>query len=131
MDGLILDFAPDMLRISRTGCFRMVARFLSAALLTCVIVGIARAEHDRPERKTILKVPPNYPETAKRLHLSGTVTIEIDIAEDGSVRVVKILGGNPLLADCAAKALAKWKYERARAETREVHITFTAPENSY
>jgi TonB family protein len=111
----------------------MLARLLGAALLTCVIVGIgdARAEHEPSQRKTVLKVPPDYPETAKRLHLSGTVRIEIDIAEDGSVKVVKILGGNPVLADCAAKALAKWKYERARAETREVRITFTAPENSY
>jgi TonB family protein len=60
---------------------------------------------------------PEYPAFAKRYKLQGTVRLLAVIAPDGSVKEVKTLGGNAVLAQAAADAVKKWKYEPAPAES--------------
>jgi len=60
---------------------------------------------------------PGYPGIAKRYKLQGTVRLLAVVAPDGSVKEVKTLGGNPVLAQAAADAVKKWKYEPAAAES--------------
>jgi TonB family protein len=109
----------------RTAQRPIYRHILSLSLLgTSLLLGTAGQAH-ASERKTLSTLSPTYPEVAKRLRLTGMVRIQIQIAEDGSVAVVKVLGGHPLLADSAARAVAKWKYERGAAETKEVQVRFT------
>lgn len=80
------------------------------------------------ERKTKENTPPAYPEMAKSMHLAGTVKVQITITPQGQVRDAKILGGHPLLADAAMRAISKWKYEPGPEETKVVQVDFKRPE---
>ncbi len=98
---------------------------VSLALLACV-ASPARsfAATDEDGRKIKQQVQPVYPELAKNMHLQGTVKLELVISPTGSVRSVKVLGGHPVLADAAEKAVKNWKYEAGQEETRTVSIDF-------
>jgi periplasmic protein TonB len=60
--------------------------------------------------KLIHKVDPVYPAQARMQRVSGIVALEITIAEDGSVRDVKLISGPAMLATAASDALRKWRY---------------------
>ena len=80
------------------------------------------------ERKAKDSVPPVYPEMAKSMHLAGTVKVQITITPQGQVRDAKIIGGHPLLADAAVRAISKWRYEPGAEETKVVQVDFKRPE---
>jgi TonB family protein len=58
----------------------------------------------------IHKIEPVYPREALSQRISGTVTLTASIAEDGSVREVKIVQGDPTLAAAAVAAVRQWRY---------------------
>jgi TonB family protein len=95
----------------------MVAMALCAGLFAWA--GSAQAG-ERAERKAVAKVPAVYPEVAKRYNIRGLVKLEVVVRGDGSVKSVKVLGGNPVLIDAAADAVRKWRFEPASHETVEV-----------
>ena len=70
-------------------------------------------------RKLIKKVDPVYPDLARKMHMTGTVKVEISIATDGNVHEVKLLGGNPVLAAAVEDAVKQWKYASGTAETKK------------
>lgn len=55
-------------------------------------------------------VQPVYPENAKLWHLEGDVALELSIGAKGSVRKVRVLRGNPILAQAATEAAQQWQY---------------------
>ena len=63
----------------------------------------------RPPQK-IHHVPPAYPAIAQAARISGTVTLEALIAEDGSVREVKVLKTVALLDAAAIDAVRQWRF---------------------
>ena len=65
-----------------------------------------------------------YPEIAKKLSLSGVVKLEVLVAQNGDVRDVKVLGGNPLLAEAAVSAVKQWKYESGEEGKQLVDVKF-------
>lgn len=77
------------------------------------------------ERKIVYQKQPEYPTIAAQMNLHGTVRLKIWIASDGSVRRVEYIGGHPLLAESAVKAIKQWKYEAGPNEsTLELDIKF-------
>ncbi len=80
------------------------------------------------DRKPKEAVPPTYPEMAKSMHLAGTVKVQITITPKGEVKDAKVLGGHPLLADAAVRAIQKWRYEPGPEETKVVQVDFKRPE---
>ncbi|HTX77140.1 MAG TPA: energy transducer TonB [Terracidiphilus sp.] len=71
------------------------------------------------------KVAPVYPELAKRLQISGTVTIEATVEPDGSVSDVKTVSGNHMLSPAAENAVRKWKFEPAAGKTTvDIDVVF-------
>jgi len=66
-----------------------------------------------------LRVPPVYPELAKRMKISGTVKIAATVDADGKVTAVKTLEGNRMLSSAAEEAVRKWKFESGAGETTE------------
>jgi TonB family protein len=42
--------------------------------------------------------------------------VEVQVAPNGAVRNVKLLGGNPILGQSTMKAVKMWKYAPAAAE---------------
>lgn len=55
-------------------------------------------------------VAPKYPELAVRAHVDGVVILEALIAEDGSVRDVKVLRSKALLDAAAIDAVRQWRF---------------------
>ena len=55
-------------------------------------------------------VAPSYPPIAQAAKISGVVIIEALIAEDGSVRDVKVLKSVPLLDAAATDAVRQWRF---------------------
>ena len=84
----------------------------------------ASAAAEEGPRRVERNIPPEYPEIASRMKLTGTVHVEAVVRPDGTVKEVRILGGHPLLADSVARAVKQWKYQAAPKETEEI-IKFT------
>jgi len=80
------------------------------------------AEHPRA---VVRSEDPEYPEVAKKMGLHGTVKLRLWITPDGTVRRVEYIGGHPLLAESALKAVKNWKYATATQESETtVEIKF-------
>lgn len=77
------------------------------------------AQDAEPARKIVTKVSPQYPALAREMRISGNVRVEALVAPNGKVRLVEIKGGHPVLAQAAADAVNRWKWEPAKNETRE------------
>ena len=95
-------------------------------ILVCVILlaGASWAA-DQPERKLVSRQQAEYPATAAKMNLHGTVKMRIWINPDGSVRRLEYIGGHPLLAESALKAVKNWKYQPGPKEsTAQVEVTF-------
>ena len=54
------------------------------------------------------------------MSLHGTVRLRVWVTPQGSVRKVEYIGGHPLLAESAVKAVKNWKFEPASRETTEL-----------
>ena len=63
----------------------------------------------RPPQK-VHHVAPLYPPIAQQAKISGVVIVEALIAEDGSVRDVKVLKSVPLLDAAATDAVRQWRF---------------------
>ena len=93
-----------------------IAVLLGVCVLAYAVPALAQ---DRPVRikpseangAVVNKVPPKYPEMAKRMNLSGTVELDAVISREGKVESVRVLKGNPLLTGSARMALKKWRFK--------------------
>ncbi len=75
---------------------------------------------DKAERQAVQHDDAEYPAIAAKMALHGTVKLRVWIAADGSVRRVEYIGGHPLLAESAVKAVKNWKYEAAKTESNQI-----------
>jgi TonB family protein len=98
--------------------------FQAVALALVLTIAVPlRAADDRPIRS---RVAPVYPEIAKRLKISGLVTIEAKVDADGKVSDVKTLSGNRALSAAAEEAVRRWKFEPGTGQTTvNVSINFS------
>jgi protein TonB len=78
----------------------------------------------KPPQK-IHHVAPKYPDIAQRARVSGVVVVEAVIAEDGSVRDVKILRSVPLLDDAAMDAVRQWRFTPTLLSGTPVQVIMT------
>jgi Ca-activated chloride channel homolog len=62
------------------------------------------------ESKLIRKVDPVYPELAKQARVSGTVSLELTVDEEGNVSDARVRNGHVLLNQAAIDAVKQWKY---------------------
>jgi TonB family protein len=71
----------------------------------------------RPIKK---RVQPAYPELARKMHISGSVKMEVNVDADGQVQDVSVVKGHSLLRDAATTAVKKWVFQPAAAKTIEL-----------
>lgn len=76
-------------------------------------------------RRVVRKVDPQYPATAKRMNLGGTVKVIAVVASDGSVKKVEPVGGSPILVQAAQSAISQWKYAPGSESKETVELHFT------
>ncbi|MGA9529223.1 MAG: TonB family protein [Terriglobales bacterium] len=80
---------------------------------------------NKQEPHVLYRVNPQYPEIMRAHALGGTVRLSVTVAPSGSVKKVDLIGGDPVLGQAAAAAIAQWKYApRSSPSTVEVIITF-------
>lgn len=65
---------------------------------------------------------PKYPEEARKSNLQGEVILHIVVARDGSVKKLKVVSGEPVLAKAAAEAVSKWKFQPTVADGKAVEV---------
>ena len=57
------------------------------------------------------KVQPTYPSTALHMRVEGSVQLLATIGKSGSITAVKVISGEPVLAQAALAAVKQWKYK--------------------
>lgn len=62
------------------------------------------------EAALIHKVQPEYPNTARIVHISGTVRLRAIIGTDGRIRELEVINGNAFLQASAVAAVRQWRY---------------------
>jgi len=89
-------------------------------------VKVLMVSHGRSvERRLLTRVEPEYPETLQRLQIGGVVRLAVTISPRGIVEKVALLGGNPILAEAASKAVRQWVYTPGPSQTTiEVIVPF-------
>jgi TonB family protein len=88
-------------------------------LFSLALLGGCLWAADVSARKLVKHDDPQYPEIAARMSIHGTVKFRVWVAPDGSVRRVEYIGGHPLLAEAALKAIKTWKFIAASRESIE------------
>ncbi|MFY9845210.1 MAG: energy transducer TonB [Terriglobales bacterium] len=104
---------------------------IAVALFAAMSSGTSAAQApDHTERKVVSRIPPFYPEIAKRMRITGVVRLEVVVRANGKVKSSKVLGGSPVLIQPATEAVSKWKFETAPEDTtEEVQIVFELPQS--
>jgi TonB family protein len=84
-------------------------------------------------RHLIHRVEPEYPAEAREQHIQGSVVLNVQVMDDGSVGNIEIVSGDPSLADATVRAVKQWKYQPnivngvpAQSLTR-ITVKFTLP----
>jgi protein TonB len=78
----------------------------------------------RPPQR-VVDVAPIYPPIARAAGVEGIVILEAVIAEDGSVRDVRVLRSNPLLEAAALEAVRQWRFSPTLLNGEPVPIVMT------
>ncbi|WP_213807662.1 TonB family protein [Granulicella sp. dw_53] len=111
-DPIMTPFRGGPVRYCRPNLRRSTLNFLRVLsvvfALTVLTTSVAplRAE----ERASIVRVPPAYPEMAKRMHITGTVKVVVTVDAAGSVLRAESDSGNKMLAPAAIDAVKHWKF---------------------
>lgn len=63
------------------------------------------------QNQILKKVPPIYPDEAKKARIQGKVQLEAIIGKTGEVENLKIISGDPMLQQSAMDAVRQWTYK--------------------
>lgn len=68
---------------------------------------------------------PSYPPLAQRAGIHGLVTLQVKLAKDGHIEVLRVLEGEPVLADAAIDAVKRWRAKPAWVKGKLCEVTST------
>jgi periplasmic protein TonB len=91
----------------------LAVSFAPALVAEDLVVRISDAD---AQKAAITKASPDYPPMAKQMHVSGPVTVEAEVTQEGEVAKVQPVSGNALLSSAAVSAVKKWKFKPFTAE---------------
>jgi TonB family protein len=94
-----------------------IGKITAGAIFAAALSLTAPRMSAQENRKALASPTPAYPEVARRLHLAGTVKVQVVIGMDGRIKEVKVIGGHPVLVDAVQETLKNWKYAPASGET--------------
>jgi TonB family protein len=93
---------------------------IRGAVLLALLAVFSIGAFAEDNRKAKSEVKPPFPELAKKMNLSGTVKVQVEISPSGTVTSAKAIGGHPLFIDAAVDAVKKWRFEPAPTATSQV-----------
>jgi TonB family protein len=105
-----------------------------------VIGGIISSERVRVSQGVsnglvVKKVPPHYPEEARKGRIQGTVVMHAIISKAGDIATLELISGHPALAPAAIEAVKQWKYKPYLLNGKpvevdtQIQVNFTLSEN--
>lgn len=101
----------------------LLGALILGGFLSCSWTVIGQAQDST--RKIVKKVTAQYPSILKSKGIGGMVRLKVFVKPDGSVRDTEVVGGNPILAESAQKAVLQWRFTPASSETNlEVSVVF-------
>jgi TonB family protein len=96
----------------------MVMGFVEAIALGLILAIVSPASAGEA-RAVKTRIPPVYPEIAKRMKITGSVHLEAVVDAQGKVKDVKEISGNHMLAMAAEEAVRQWKFSPGSGDTSE------------
>ena len=102
---------------------RLKPHRIFSGLLFCLLLifsWLSPGSAQDSDRKVLKRVVPQYPAILKGKGIGGTVKLSVVIRPDGSVKNTIVVGGNPILAESAQKAVVQWKFSPGATETTMV-----------
>lgn len=103
-----MNFAGQISQVSRIA--KCVSSKTFIALALGAVSSIAPLALHADDRAVVHKVPPVYPDLAKRMHISGTVRVVTTVDATGAVTKAEGQGSNKLLLGAAEDAVKHWKF---------------------
>jgi protein TonB len=70
---------------------------------------------------------PAYPEQARREGITGKVVLHVYVDEEGTPCWVRVLKGDPILADASVEAIRRWRFHPATSRGIPVGVWFEIP----
>jgi TonB family protein len=83
---------------------------------------VKRVSSDEAMKAVTSKTKPEYDIIARKLKLSGPVSLDVTIAEDGTVETVVVVSGNPVLARLATTAMKQWKFTPFKSDGKAIKV---------
>jgi len=83
---------------------------VAASSLLIAAESIFAAPPAEARRAVVVRVQPVYPELAKRMGISGIVTLRAIVLPDGTVSETHIENGHALLRQAAVEAVRHWRF---------------------
>jgi TonB family protein len=118
---LAIDFGGDSSIYNGVG---KVSSRLALLLCICILAtgspsALLAQFEDHPTRKILQSQKPQYPGILKTLGIGGVVRLNARVLANGTVAQISVVGGNPVLAESAVKAVMTWKFAPAAAASNE------------
>jgi len=75
------------------------------------------------EKAVLLYQPwPKYPPEAVKAGVQGMVRLEAIVGKDGSVKKLKVVSGDPVLAKAVTDAVSRWRYKQTLVGGKPVEV---------
>jgi TonB family protein len=97
--------------------------------LEVAVTGGLREDADDFRQRLTSSPHPVYPELAQRVGIQGVVKLQVRVLKDGRVEVLKLLQGEPVLADAAITAVKQWRGKPAWINGKQVEVISTVTFN--
>jgi TonB family protein len=102
---------------------RLFGSLALAVLASSSPIPNAHAQNEQRAQKTsrrlLLNIKPDYPLTMRNAHIGGVVRLNVTVSPAGNVTKIELIGGNAVFSESAIRAVTKWKYAPAAAETTD------------
>jgi TonB family protein len=118
-DSEIVDAPPPVTVVAAADSDGIVRLTTEPAKLPALGMAVSQGA---TEARLIHEVAPPYPQQARAYHIAGSVVLDATIAVDGSLRNVKVVSGQPPLAEAAATAVRQWRYSPELLNGKPVEV---------
>jgi protein TonB len=103
---------------------------LWTSIALAALLGMVALAQDAPKKITrvaalssiAMKIQPDYPPMARQLKIQGTVELDVEVTEAGTVSKVDIVSGNPVLTAPAVQAVKRWKFKPFVEDGKAVRV---------
>jgi TonB family protein len=93
--------------------------------LEVALTGGLREDPTEFQKRLSYAPHPSYPALAQAAGVQGTVKLQVRVTKDGRVEVIKLLDGEPVLADAAISMVKQWRANPASINGKPVEVIST------